>query len=72
MKDLGQIDGVDQWNALQNKGSAPRKDMLVELNTINGNEAVISWPWKLVKCIYCFRIFYYIYLNYKQFVYLCQ
>ncbi|XP_046668442.1 arylsulfatase B-like [Homalodisca vitripennis] len=48
--DLGKIDGVDQWGAMIGQGWAGKRiEMLVELNPINGNEALIKWPWKVVR-----------------------
>ncbi|XP_054273511.1 arylsulfatase B-like [Macrosteles quadrilineatus] len=49
-EDLGEMDGVSQWETLRDgKSTAKRTEILVELNNVNGNEALIQWPWKIVK-----------------------
>lgn len=54
VSDLGVIDGVNQWYQLTSAEelSAARTEAVVDLSTLSNNEALIKWPWKLVKCQY--------------------
>nr|CAD7398174.1 unnamed protein product [Timema poppensis] len=49
VSDLGDVDGVDQWpNLAGNPGDSPRSELLLNIDSSRGMEALISGEWKLV------------------------
>lgn len=49
IEDLGEIDGVDQWETLKNGKPSPRKNMLVNIDEMRGWESAIMGEYKLIK-----------------------
>lgn len=47
--DLGEIDGVDLWNALSEDLTSERTDVLHNIDDIYGNAALTVGEWKIVK-----------------------
>ncbi|XP_050430569.1 arylsulfatase B-like isoform X2 [Adelges cooleyi] len=47
--DLGQIDGIDQWNSLTESSKIMRSIALVNIDETRGEEALIFNQWKIVK-----------------------
>nr|CAD7427566.1 unnamed protein product [Timema monikensis] len=49
VSDLGDVDGVDQWpNLASIPGDSPRSELLLNIDSSRGMEALISDEWKLV------------------------
>lgn len=47
--DLGQIDGIDQWKSLIETSKPMRSIILINIDEIRGEEALILDQWKVVK-----------------------
>jgi len=48
-EDLGQIDGVDQWESLTETSKRMRSMVLINIDETSGEEALIFNHWKVVK-----------------------
>lgn len=48
-EDLGQIDGVDQWDSLTDTSKHTRTMVLINIDETRGEEALIFNQWKIVK-----------------------
>lgn len=48
-EDLGQIDGIDQWKSLIETSKPMRSIILINIDEIRGEEALILDQWKVVK-----------------------
>ncbi|KAL6953788.1 N-acetylgalactosamine-4-sulfatase, partial [Sarracenia purpurea var. burkii] len=47
---LGHIDGVNQWDHLTKPNvKSPRKEILLNIDEVKGEEAIISGNWKFIK-----------------------
>lgn len=52
VSNLGQIDGINQWDHLTGKAAhSPRKEVLLNIDEVKGDEAIIVGNWKLVKIL---------------------
>lgn len=49
LSDLGEIDGVNQWDYLVNGGESLRDNLLVNINEIDDFSAAIIWRYKLIE-----------------------
>jgi len=49
LKDLGKIDGVDQWKSLTDTLEQVRSKVLINIDEKSGEEALIFNQWKVVK-----------------------
>lgn len=48
-EDLGQIDGIDQWESLTDTSKKMRSIILANIDETRGEEALIFNQWKVVK-----------------------
>lgn len=58
IKNLGRIDGVDQWNSFTNTSKQIRSTVLINIDETIGEEALILNQWKVVKSKMTFVIKY--------------
>ena len=47
--DLGDIDGINQWNAIDGSGNSNRTGFLINIDQIAKNSAIRQGKWKLLQ-----------------------
>lgn len=55
LKDLGEIDGVNQWHMLNDDYPAARDTLLLNIDEVSKTEGAISKQFKLLRGIPCYR-----------------